>query len=276
MSAEQMSEDLQALAQETQAIWNQNAVWWDEKMGEGNEFQKILVAPATERLLNVQPNQVILDLACGNGVFSRRLARMGVYVVACDFSEKFLECAKTRTTELIERIDYRLIDATNYEQLMSLGFRRFDAAVCNMALMDMTAIDTLVSALSQLLKVGGSFIFSVMHPCFNTNGCKMIVEAEDREGELITTYAVKVSKYLQLLPQKGLGIIGQPTPHYYFHRPLSLLFNTCFKAGFVLDRMEEPAFNDQTNRERPFSWVNYQDIPPVLVARMRLISNLDY
>lgn len=273
MSTEHTSENLQTLTQETREIWNQNAVWWDEKMGEGNQFQKVLVGPATERLLELQPNQVILDLACGNGVFSRRLAQLGAYVVACDFSEKFLECAKNRTTELIEHIEYKLIDATNYEQLMSLGLRRFDAAVCNMALMDMTEIDTLVKALSQLLTLGGRCVFSVMHPCFNTNGCKMVVEEEDRDGELRTDYAVKVSNYLRLPPQKGLGIVGQPTPHYYFHRPISFLFNTYFRAGFVLDGMEEPIFDMEANGERPFSWANYKNIPPVLVARMRLISN---
>ena len=29
-------------------------------------------------------------------------------------------------------------------------------------------------------------------------------------------YAVKVTKYLGLAPEKGLAIIGQPVPQYYF------------------------------------------------------------
>jgi 2-polyprenyl-3-methyl-5-hydroxy-6-metoxy-1,4-benzoquinol methylase len=272
MNREKTPEDLQALNQETQEIWNQNAVWWDEQIGEGNLFQKMLISPATESLLEEISGKVILDIACGNGVFSRRLAQLGAEVVACDFSEMLLECAKARTKEHVERIEYKLIDATNETQLLTLGKRRFDAVVCNMALMDMATIYPLISALGQLLKVGSCFIFSVLHPCFNTNGCKMVVEEEDRSGELITTYAVKVSQYLRLPPAKGLGIIGQPTPHYYFHRSLSLLFNTCFSAGFVLNGIEEPAFDLKANGDRPFSWANYKDIPPVLVARMRLMQ----
>jgi hypothetical protein len=31
--------DLEALNTRTQAAWNQNAEFWDEKMGEGNQFQ---------------------------------------------------------------------------------------------------------------------------------------------------------------------------------------------------------------------------------------------
>jgi hypothetical protein len=43
--------DLEALNKGSQDAWNQNAEFWDERMGEGNQFQRILVGPATERLL---------------------------------------------------------------------------------------------------------------------------------------------------------------------------------------------------------------------------------
>jgi ubiquinone/menaquinone biosynthesis C-methylase UbiE len=124
-------------------------------MGEGNQFQRVLVGPASERLLQVQPGQVILEIACGNGVFSRRLASLGAWVVATDFSATFLDLARARTVEHPERIEYRLVDATDESQLLALGERRVDAAVCNMALMDMAAIEPLMRALARLLKPGG-------------------------------------------------------------------------------------------------------------------------
>jgi hypothetical protein len=40
----------------------------------------------------------------------------------------------------------------------------------------------------------------------------------------------------------------------------------------VLDRIEEPCFGGDAQPDRPFSWANYKDIPPVLVARLRLAS----
>ena len=274
-----MSEDSpqkvpQTLNQETQDIWNQNAEWWDEYIGpDGNDFHRTLVAPATERLLNLRPNELVLDVACGNGQFSRRMAQLGARVVAFDFSEKFIERAKAHTTENAERIEYRVIDATEVDQLMTLGKGRFDAAVCTMALMDMSTIEPLISALRQLLKGSGRFVFSVSHPCFNATGCKKVVEEEDRAGELITVYSVKVSEYIRPSTKKGLGIIGQPAPHYYFDRPISVLFNTCFRAGFVMDDMEEPAFEPMADARRTFSWSNYSEIPTVLVARMRFMGD---
>ncbi|HYN87060.1 MAG TPA: class I SAM-dependent methyltransferase [Ardenticatenaceae bacterium] len=260
------------LTGETRDIWEQNASFWDDYVGEGNQFHRLLVAPATERLLAIRPDEVVLDIACGNGSFSRRLAELGAQVVAFDFSATFIERARARTIEYAERIEYRVADATDREQLLALGARRFDAAVSNMALMDMPTIDPLLAALSQLLKPGGRFVFSVMHPCFNSYRTIKVVEEDDRDGQLVTNYTVKVSAYSTPTAFKGLGIIGQPAPHYYFHRPISLLLNSAFGAGFVLDGIEEPVFGSDANPSRPFSWSNYKEIPPALVVRLRLLG----
>lgn len=264
--------DRVALARETQELWEAKADFWDTQMGEGNAFHRVLVSPAVERLLAPQSGETFLDVACGNGQFSRRLAQLGTQVVATDFSATFLDRARARTTEYAERIDYRLVDATDGAQLLALGEGRFDGAVCNMALMDMTTISPLLSALAQLLTPGGRFVFAVPHPSFNSNATRLALEEEDRGGELHETRSVRVNAYLQIPPGKGMGMPGEPNPHYYFHRPLHELLGVCFAAGFALDGLEEPAFGTDDVGNRPLSWLNFQQIPPVLVARLRLSS----
>lgn len=238
-------------------------------MAEGNRFQLFLVGPAAERLLGVRPGERVLDVACGNGVFSRRLARLGARVVATDFSPTFLERARARTTEHADRIEYRLADATDEAQLLALGENSFDAVVCNMALMDMPVIEPLMRAVARLLSPEGRFVFSVSHPCFNSTGSKLALEEEERDGGLVEVYSVRVSEYLQPTPRKGVGMPGEPMPHLYFDRPLSVLLGACFSAGLVLDGLEEPAFEPGVTGERGLSWTNYHHIPPVLVARAR-------
>jgi SAM-dependent methyltransferase len=238
-----MSEEIwSGLSAEAHNIWNENAAFWDDAVGEGNQFQRLLIGPAQERLLAIQPGEWVLDVACSNGHFARRLAVLGAKVVAFDFSETFIARAQARTTAHTDRIEYQVLDATNRPGLLALGQHRFDAAVCTMALMDMAEIDPLLESLPFLLKPGGRFVFSVSHPCFNSIGIRKIVEEEDRAGEIITQYAIKVVSYITPATGKGLGILGQPKPHHYFDRPLNLLFNHCFRAGFVLDGLEEPAF----------------------------------
>jgi len=140
-------------------------------------------------------------------------------------------------------------------------------------LMDIAEIDPLLRALSQLLKPRARFVFSISHPCFNsTAGMKMIVErTENRDGEHVVVHAIQISQYATPTTYKGIGIIGQPTPQYYFHRPLNALFGACFRAGFVLDALAEPTFDANAQPNRPFSWENYHEIPPVLIARVRLV-----
>lgn len=272
MDRRETEEDLGELTRETRAIWDGNAAFWDEQMAEGNTFQLQLVGPSSERLLALRADDLVLELACGNGQFARRLAALGARVVATDFSAVFLERARARTVAHADRIEYRLLDATDEAQLLALGERRFDAVVCSMALMDMTTIDPLMRAVSRLLSPGGRFVCSIMHPCFNSGPITWVVEEQDREGVIESTHAVKVSRYIRPVRSLGLGMWGQPRPHHYFHRSLSDLFGAAFRAGLVMDGLEEPVLDVEPDSARPASWGNFKEIPPVLVARLRVAA----
>jgi len=121
--------------------WDANADFWDAKMGdESNVFHREIVRPHTESLLDVQPNDFILDIACGNGNFSKRLAEQGAQVVAFDYSDKMIENAKKRQSKYLDKISFHTCDATDFEQMISLrGDKPFDKAVANMAIMDITS-----------------------------------------------------------------------------------------------------------------------------------------
>ncbi|MCE7987222.1 MAG: class I SAM-dependent methyltransferase [Caldilinea sp. CFX5] len=257
---------------ETQAAWNANAAYWDKRMGDtGNDFVNQLIWPAVSQLLALQPGERILDVACGNGLYARRLAALGAEVVAFDFAQSMIDHAARYTTEHAARITYHALDATDETALLGLGEGQFDAAICNMALMDMAAIDPLMRALARLLKPKGRFVFAISHPCFNQAKAIHVAEMEDREGEIVTTYSVKVRGYMTPTTAHGLAIVGQPQPQLYFDRPLHQLLGAGFAAGFVVDALAERAFSPETPAGRnPLGWNgNFSEIPPVLVVRMR-------
>ncbi len=93
--------------------WNSNAEFWNERMGKGNDFFNILLWPAIERLLKPQAGQRLLDVACGNGLTSRRLATAKASVTAFDVSAEMIAIAAGHRGEF--KIDYRVIDATDSE-----------------------------------------------------------------------------------------------------------------------------------------------------------------
>jgi 2-polyprenyl-3-methyl-5-hydroxy-6-metoxy-1,4-benzoquinol methylase len=268
METERPGIDFPELAHESQRIWSQNARWWDGRMQEGNDWHNRLIAPTVMRLLSLRAGEDVVDLGCGNGLLARAMAQQGARVVACDSSGDFLECARARGPQSGNPIDYRLIDLTDAGQLDTLGSAQFDAAVCNMAIMDLACITPLLCQTVRLLRPAGRFVFSILHPCFNAFGTRLIAERGETGGAI--EYAVQVHRYLSAGSTLGTGIAGQPESHYYFHRPLSALLAACFAVGFVLDSFEEPNPRAAVPSGSLLSWDYFSEIPPILVVRFRL------
>ena len=254
---------------ESRQIWDTNADAWDARIGGGGGFQTVLIEPTVSRMLAIQPGERVLDIACGNGIYSRYLAGLGAYVVASDFSPRLIEYARSRTTEHADRISYHVADATDEGQLLALAGedgQPFDAAVCNMALMDIPAIEPLYRAVTKMLRPGGRFVFSVMHPCFN--GFEVALQSELTGYSAEPTFSIKIGRYLSAEVSKGLAIANQPLHQYYWHRPLHELLNAAFGSGLVMDRLEEPPYRPENSNPSVYGWANY-DVPPVLFVRLR-------
>lgn len=212
--------------QESKVAWEKNAQFWDEFMGdESNSFHRDLVRPFTEKLLNAKSGELILDIACGNGNFSEYLAMRGVNVVAFDYSTQMVELAKKRRANVAHKAEFKVCDATNYNELITLvDGRKLDKAVANMAIMDISDIEPLFEALSRLLKSGGIFVFSMHHPCF--------------------TYPN--DNYLTVQTYKDVAVEGQPVLQNYYHRPMQEIFNIAFKNEFLLSGFHEIPFEESS------------------------------
>ena len=83
----------------TAPVWDNIAEWWDDKIGGGSSFQDYLIEPASVRLLDLNPGEKVLDIACGAGRFTRRMATHGIDILAIDHSEKFIKRAKQHTED---------------------------------------------------------------------------------------------------------------------------------------------------------------------------------
>jgi 2-polyprenyl-3-methyl-5-hydroxy-6-metoxy-1,4-benzoquinol methylase len=261
--------DFPEFAQNATDVWDEMADWWDDKIGDGNSSQDELIEPTTERLLQPGPGQLILDIACGAGRMARRIADTGAEVVAFDQTSRFIERAQTRSQDCGDRIEYLRGKADDAEFLKTLGKDRFDATVCTMAIMDMAVVTPLATALPGMLKPGAKFVFSVTHPVFNSSGRRIVVEEEEQANEVVSRTSVQVFDYVVPHPFEGIGIVGQPVPHQYFHRPVSLLINLFTEQGFVLDRLEEPVFNGARANNKLTSGA-YREFPAFLFFGMHL------
>jgi hypothetical protein len=98
----------------------------------------------------------------------------------------------------------------------------FDVAIANMVLIDIPEYEAAMATCVRALRPGGSFIFSLVHPCFEGSGT---LWKEKRY--------VEVREYLQEHEQPTrFGVL--------FHRPLSRYLNLVLDLGCTLTRVVEP------------------------------------
>ncbi len=207
------------------SAWEENATFWDEQMGdESNFFHCDIVRPNVEKLLDIKETDLVLDIACGNGNFSERIANKGAKVVAFDYSPKMIELAIKRRHKVLDKVKFSVCDATNYDELIKLKQEKlFNKAVANMAIMDISEISPLFNAVYDMIESGGVFVFATHHPCFT-------YENED---------------YFTNCINKGVAIDGQPSLQNYYHRTISDILNKAFIFGFVLDGFYEVPFDGE-------------------------------
>ncbi len=261
---------LQSANQESIESWSANAEVWDQLMGEGSPFQEEIVNPSLFEIMPmIKLPMRILEIGCGNGHLARKLAKSGAHVTAIDGSPEAIRIAKERTSSALDdRLEFLSLDACNpnsYEQFEQL----FDLVICNMAFMDIADIQSVFFNVIDVLHVGGSFIVTQTHPCFEKAVGPIFCDMVQENGNVSHKYGVKVSKYLSTFAMKVKAVPTLPEEHYFFHRPLSKIFSWAFNAGFVLDRFKEAAFSEDSALTEHRGWHYLTEVPVVAAMRFR-------
>ncbi len=144
--------------------------WDPERYARNARFVADLGAPVLE-LLAPQAGECILDLGCGDGVLTAKLAAMGCDVIGVDASTPQIEAARKLG------VDARVIDGEN------LAFaNEFDAVFSNAALHWMRNPDKVIAGVYRALRPQGRFVAE-----FGGHGCvakikTALVEALNRRG----------------------------------------------------------------------------------------------
>ena len=82
--------------------WDQAAAWYDALVGDqGSDYQQEVIMPGAWRLLEMEKGSSVLDLACGQGVFSRFMNERGVQVEGLDVSKGLIRYASDRSPKKI-------------------------------------------------------------------------------------------------------------------------------------------------------------------------------
>jgi len=104
---------------------------------------------AVLQLLAPQPGELILDLGCGDGALTARIAAAGARVVGIDSSPEMVEAARARGIDAFVA-DAEVMDVTRFGQ--------FDAVFSNAALHWMLDPDAVATGIFKALRDGGRFV----------------------------------------------------------------------------------------------------------------------
>ncbi|MBI4426617.1 MAG: class I SAM-dependent methyltransferase [Candidatus Kerfeldbacteria bacterium] len=205
--------------------WDKVAEWWDRAAGEtGVWHQEHDIDPVVRRLLGRVKSRVILEIGCGNGYFSRQLARAGAEVTAIDKSKKFVSLAQEKKKRHPLRIHYLQHDAVN---LKGLGSLKFDIVLANMVLMDVPHFHQVMKEVARVLKSSGRFVFSIVHPLYS-DWQHAVVSYKGKKY-----YARVLKKYMSETDNDRMHWkSGHATIHY--HRPLQSYIHALRDAGFLV------------------------------------------
>ena len=201
------------------ARYDEFAEWYEQWVGDAPP----LIA-AHSGLLPAVTGERVLDIACGQGRMSRYLARLGADVVGVDVSAAMLGKARAIGPG---NISYICADVTGHPAWWD--GRPFDGCTCDLALMDIDDLAGTLSTVTTVLRRGGWFVASIVHPCFpgNEKGRSSWPPGEGYEREGWWTSPDH--------NPDGVRIRVGAT-----HRKLSTFLNALLDAGLEPERFVEP------------------------------------
>lgn len=169
--------------------------------------------------------QRVLDLACGHGRLSRDLADAGAIVVGVDFSGALLDKAQAKNSADIDYIQADVTPAPSW-----WDGHLFDGCTCEMAMMDIDDLSGALATVATVLRPGGWFVASIVHPCFpgNDKGLSSWPTEGGYDAEGWWTSP-------DHNPNGARIRVGAT------HRKLSTYFNDLHDAGLEMERIVEPA-----------------------------------
>jgi len=234
-------------------LWDENADAWTKLARMGCDiYRDFLNTPAFLKMLPDVSGLRGLDVGCGEGHNTRLVARRGAEMTGVDIAPTFVRHAQDKEDEETLGITYLAAGGAD----MPFDDKSFDFVVAFMSLMDIAGQETAVREVHRVLRPGGFFQFSIIHPCFNTPRFKPV---RDESGERV---AVECGDYFdQPLGRIEEWIFGaapeelkRDLPKFRvprFFRTLSSWLNMLLDAGFVLERIEEPYADDEAVRQCP-------------------------
>lgn len=219
--------------------WNALGDEWLE-LAQTNESRNLFIMPNMLKYMGDVFGKIILDLGCGEGGYSRELAKRGAELVSVDCSQKAIEYAMTIAQKEALSIKHYV---RNSNDLYDIESEQFDIVLCSMMLMDCEDLEGTVREAARVLKPNGKLFASVLHPCFGGN--QEFGIARQGTGD---NRNVLVMNYFE--PKEWEAPLKNGTiPVIWRHRTMEEYVKTFTNAGLTIVDINEPQATEEQAKE---------------------------
>src|SRR3989338_5067850 len=143
--------------------WEPVADWYGDHLKSEGSLLKTVVYPNALRLLAPKEGGYYLDIAAGEGSFTRLIARTPKStVVGFDAAPSLIEHAKSQAPK--KGTEYSVLDARDFAS--HFPAQSFDGASCLLAIQNIDDVPAVFRDAARILKPGGSFVIVMNHPFF--------------------------------------------------------------------------------------------------------------
>lgn len=214
--------------------WGSVADWYDEHIEQSiDSYQAKVIMPNILRILDLKPRMTILDVACGQGYFSRAFAENGAIVIGCDVSNELIEMAKKH---LLKKIEYHTASA---DDLSFVKDASIDAVVIILAIQNIENMAGTFAECARVIRSNGRLIIVLNHPTFripDRSSWEWDVKA-GKQYRRLDAYMSDSQTKIDMTP--GMNEKADKRFTISFHRPLQSYFKALAKAGLAVTRLEE-------------------------------------
>jgi ubiquinone/menaquinone biosynthesis C-methylase UbiE len=222
--------------------WNKVAPWYNKIVGkEGHYYHEHVVIPGVLRLLDLQEGETLLDLACGQGILSRKIRTVKKYL-GLDLSKDLIKEAKSQNR--LANYEFMVCDLS---RVLKERTEKFDKAAIILALQNIEQAEIVLQNAANYLKTGGRLVIVLNHPCFRIprQSSWAVDEKNKQQQRVVNRYLSPLKIPIEMNP--GAAEQNQTkNMTWSFHHSLQDYSRMLSQAGFMIEAIEEWASDKES------------------------------